>query len=141
MSASSFGYLDTRELGRRLYGLLSDFWFQDTGEFGEIVAAKGFVTNYASIDVLLKTGLVFFYAILASYGDKSATIHDWLYSGYGIKRSDGSVYYPTRKECDGVFHRALLAEGVDKYRAYLFYVGVRIGGASSYSKEHNTFVE
>jgi len=134
-----FGNLDTRELARQDYLLLGDFWRQDK-ELGHIVAKKGFRTNYASIDILLKTGLIFFYAFLASYGDQSATIHDWLYSGYGIERANGSIYYPTRRECDEIFHRALLDEGVGPIRAMLFYIGVRLGGASHYSHEPVTFV-
>lgn len=135
----TFGNLDTRELARRDYLLLGDFWRQDK-ELGLIVAKKGFRTNYASIDILLKTGLIFFYAFLASYGDQSATIHDWLYSGYGIERPNGSIYYPTRRECDEAFHRALLDEGVGPIRAMLFFIGVRIGGAAHFVDVPVTFV-
>ena len=132
--SKAFTYLDTRELGRRKYQLLSDFAFDDVLGFGVITAKNGFITDYASLDVLKKLLLFLFYALLVGYGDKAATIHDWIYRGYGIARADGTVYYPTRKECDQIFYRALRAEGVAKWRAVLFYAGVRIGGGSSYKQ-------
>jgi hypothetical protein len=130
--SKAFTYLDTRELGRRKYQLLSDFAFDDVLGFGVVTAKNGFITDYASLDVLKKLLLFLFYALLVGYGDKAATIHDWIYRGYGIARTDGSVYYPTRKECDQIFYRALRAEGVAKWRCILFYAGVRVGGHTSY---------
>lgn len=130
--SKAFSYLDTRELARRQYQLLSDFSFDDLLGFGVIPVKQGFITDYASIDVLRNFLLFMFYALLAGYGDKAATIHDWIYRGNGIVRADGSIYYPTRKECDQIFYRALRAEGVAKWRAVLFYAGVRVGGHSSY---------
>jgi hypothetical protein len=136
---ATFGNLDTREIARSQYQLLGDFWVLDPKE-GKIVARKSFVTNYASIDILRKIMLLAFYALLAGYGDKSATIHDWLYSGYGIVLENGAIYYPPRKACDEVFYRALLAEGVGKVRAKLFYWGVRVGGSSHFTKTAQVFV-
>jgi hypothetical protein len=130
--SKAFSHLDTRELARRQYQLLADFKFDDIMGFGVITAKSGFITDYASIDVLKKFLLLLFYAMLVGYGDKAATIHDWIYRGYGIVRADGTIYYPTRKECDQIFYRALRAEGVDKVRCIIFYAGVRIGGRSSY---------
>lgn len=135
----TFSHFDTRELSRRLYMMLQDFSREDE-VFGKITVRKSFQTNYASIDVLHNVLLFVFYALLADYGDKSATLHDWLYSGFGIEMTDGSIYYPTRKECDQVLFRSLRAEGVARWRAYMFYYGVRIGGASSFSKGPAKFV-
>ena len=122
-----FGNLDTREEESGEYLLLADFDNLDE-VLGKVTAKKGFRTNYASIDVLKNIMLFAFYALLVKYGDKSATSHDWLYTGYGVTKADGTVYYPTRKECDEFFYRSLLAEGVGKLRAKLFYWGVRVGG-------------
>ena len=132
--SDSFSYLDTRELARREYELLSDFSFNDVQGFGTITAKKGFITDYASLDILLGLMLFLLYALLVGYGDKSATIHDWVYRGNGIQDSSGRIYYPTRLECDQIFYRALRAEGVARWRAYLFYAGVRVGGSSSYKR-------
>lgn len=136
---NAFGNLDTRETARREYLLLSDFG-HDSKTLGKITAKQGFATNYASIDCLQNIMMALFFVLLASYGDKSATIHDWLYSGFGIVQEDGSIYYPTRKECDKVLYNALLDEGVGKFRAGLFYAGVRIGGAKHYATEAAVFI-
>lgn len=138
MASGVFGDFDTREVERRSYLMLAKFWCIDS-VFGKITTEKGFSTNYASIDVLHNIWLFVFYALLASYGDKAATIHDWLYSGYGIQREDGTVYYPTRLECDQILYRALRSEGIAKWRAWIFYAGVRIGGAKSYNPEPAVF--
>lgn len=130
--SKAFTNFDTREIARREYELLADFGFDDVLGFGVITAKKGFTTDYASIDVLKNILLFLFYVLLVGYGDKAATIHDWVYRGNGIQRSDGTVYYPTRLECDQIFYRALRAEGTAQWRAMLFYYGVRIGGHSSY---------
>lgn len=130
--ANVFSHFDTRQLGRRLFMLLSDFSVVDP-VFGKIEAKKGFHTDLASIDVLHNVMLFVFYALLADYGDKSAAIHDWLYAGYPIERTPHHLYYPTRKEADQIMYRSLRAEGVARWRAWLFYAGVRIGGAKRFS--------
>lgn len=132
--SKAFSNFDTREVARREYLLLADFSFDDVLGFGVITAKAGFSTDYASIDVLRNILLFLFYAILVGYVDKAATIHDWIYRGNGIARPDDGVYYPTRKECDQIFYRALRAEGVANWRAMIFYAGVRIGGKSSYKR-------
>jgi hypothetical protein len=136
---NAFGYLDTRETARREYLLLGDFG-HNSKTLGLITAKKGFSTNYASIDCLQNIMMALFFVLLASYGDKSATIHDWLYSGYGVVKEDGTVYYPTREECDKVLYNALLDEGVGKFRAWIFYAGVRIGGSKHYTNGPAVFV-
>lgn len=130
MSSAAFTFLDTRELKRRMYELLNPFTYLDATA-GHITAHKGFQTNYASIDLFHNLFLFVFYALLVGYGDKAATIHDYLYTGYPT--DDGQ--YLTRKEIDGVFYRALRAEGVAKWRAWMFYAGVRVGGRSSFYTE------
>lgn len=130
--AKVFSNFDTRQLSRRLNQMLADFTYKDE-VLGTIQVDKSFTTNYASIDVLHNVLLFVFYALVAGYGDKAATIHDWLYSGFGIKQADGTVYYPSREECDKILFRALRAEGVALWRTYLFYCGVRIGGRKNYT--------
>jgi len=128
----TFGYLDTRQIARREYQLLALFHFDDKLKFGRIEVQAGFITDYASIDLLYKCFLWLFYAFLVGYGDNAATVHDWIYRGNGFRREDGRMYYPSRKECDDIFYRALKAEGVDEVRAKMFYWGVRLFGESSY---------
>ncbi|WNW10137.1 DUF1353 domain-containing protein [Pseudomonas sp. DTU_2021_1001937_2_SI_NGA_ILE_001] len=64
------------------------------------------------------------YGLLAGYGMRAAILHDWLYGAGRLSRA----------QCDAVFYRALRADGVARWRAWIFYIGVRIGGASSYTQ-------
>jgi len=132
--SKSFTQLSTTEVDRRTFQLNKTLGYLDSVH-GLIEAQATFITNYASLDSLRNILLFIFYALLADYGDKSATIHDWLYSGYGIRKADGSIYYPTRKEADQVLYRALRAEGVARWRAWMFYAGVRVGGNAHFSEK------
>lgn len=113
--------LVTEELGPWDHKLRAELMFLDD-LVGVIKVPEGFRTDFASIQCLNVPMLYWLYALLAGYGNKAATVHDYLYRN-GMH---------TRSICDEVFHRALLAEGVDEERAWLMYKGVRIGGASSY---------
>lgn len=132
--ADVFSNFDTRRIERRLFMLLADFSYRDP-EHGLVKAKAGFYTDFASIDIFHNIFLFVIYALLAGYGDKAATIHDWLYSGYPIQKHPDTYYYPTRKEADQIMYRALRADGLARWRAWLFYIGVRIGGARRFSNE------
>lgn len=110
--------LKSEELGRGEHRLLDDLVFEDD-VVGVIVAPKGMITDFASIKILHNIFLFVLYALVAGYGNKSAAIHDLLYAEATLDR----------KVADQVLFRALRAEGVAKWRAYLFYFGVRIGGS------------
>ena len=109
--------LKTEQIARTCWKLTDDL------VFGDIVVPKGFITNYASIEVFHNVLLYPIYALFAGYGNYASTVHDWLYT-------KGSV---SRKEADSIFYEALRKEGVAKWRAWLMWVGVRIGGKSSYN--------
>lgn len=63
-------------------------------------------------------GTLALYASVVGYGDAAATIHDRLYS-------TGEL---SRKNCDEVFRHALCSSGVARWRAWLMWTGVRLGG-------------
>lgn len=132
----AFSPLDSREYGKGKYKLLAPLSYQDP-VVGAVVVPAGFTTDYASLNVLVYIGFFWLFAMLADYGDRSATIHDYLYSGFPTE--DGR--YVSRKEADQLFHRALLAEGVVRWRAWFFYVGVRIGGGSSFYTVRQTAIK
>ena len=114
--------LKTDQTDRRTYTLLDDLVLADDDQ-RTIVVPAGFVTDFASIQVLHNAFLFVLFALVSGYGNYAATVHDWLYFG-------GQV---SRKEADAVLYRALRAEGVARWRAYLFWLGVRIGGAKQYN--------
>lgn len=123
--APVFGNLDTRQVGKRQKLLLAPFSYLDA-VYGTVTAPVNFLTDFASIKTLRDIGFFIIYALLAGYGDKSATIHDYLYGG-GLPDSGATI---SRADADGIYFRALRNEGVARWRAFLFYGGVRLFGGS-----------
>ena len=114
--------LKTDQTDRRTYKLLDDLVLADE-EQRVITVPAGFVTDFASIQVLHNAFLFVLFALVSGYGNYAATVHDFLYS-------EGQV---SRKEADAVLYRALRAEGVARWRAWLMWAGVRIGGAKHFT--------
>jgi hypothetical protein len=114
--------LKTEQIGKWAHTLLDDLVLADE-EQRTIIVPAGFITDFASIQVLHNAFLFVLFALVAGYGNYAATVHDWLYLG-------GQV---SRKEADAVLYRALRAEGVARWRAWLFWAGVRIGGAKHFT--------
>jgi hypothetical protein len=114
--------LKTEQISKWEHVLLDVLVFEDE-KAGMITVPAKFETDYASIRSLHNILLFVLYALVAGYGNYSATVHDYLYSVRNL----------SRKDCDDILYRALRAEGVAKWRAWLFWAGVRIGGAKSYA--------
>lgn len=119
--------LKTEQINKNLYRLLDTLQFND--ELGLITVPVGFETDFASTKVIHNIFLFVLFALVSGYGNYSATVHDYLYTTHSI----GSKAI-TRKEADEVLYRALRAEGIAKWRAWLFWAGVRLGGGKSYDK-------
>lgn len=138
---------------RRQRKLLAPLVYRDPVH-GDITAPEDFVTDFASTRAVRTVAVVaycihlalrllpvwewvhyaaaaigflalVFYAVIAGYCDKAGTIHDWLYK-------TGLL---TRRQADMVLVRAAFAEGIAKWRAFIFWVGVRVGGKSHYKTE------
>lgn len=128
--------------------LLSDFAYQDQVH-GNIIVPAGFETDFASVKplrtiawALLVLSLVVgwfwpgagafigslgyggfaLYAGVVGYGDAAAVIHDRLYFTAELDR----------KQADQVFYNALRSSGIARWRAWLMWAGVRVGGARRY---------
>ena len=129
-----FSDFDTRQVGKRLYLMLSEFSFDDE-VFGKISVPKDFTTNYASLDALRNIFLFPVYALLADYGDMAATVHDYLYSKGSRIIVNGVAVRPTRQQADEIFYRALRSEGISRWRANMFFYGVRVFASSAYEAE------
>lgn len=114
--------LKTEQVGKWSHTLLADLVFED--DLGVFVVPAGYQTDFASIRTLHNAAFFILFALVAGYGNYAATLHDHLYE-------HGSL---TRKQADAVLYRALRAEGVARWRAWLFWAGVRIGGAKHYTK-------
>ena len=108
--------LKTEQIARTCWRLTDEL------NFGDITVPKGFITNYASIEVFHNVLLYPIYALFAGYGNYASTVHDYLYTTASV----------SRKEADDVFYDALRKEGVARWRAWLMWAGVRIGGRKAY---------
>ena len=104
------------------YKLLSDF-FYDSHIAGMIHVPKGFPTDLTSFHVLG----------LAARGrvDGPAVVHDYLYAVGACSRS----------QADFIFKEAMLAAGVPTWRAWLYFVAVRLGARSAWSKHRHGLSE
>lgn len=112
------------EQDQQQFTLLAVLVYQDEVH-GLIEVPEGFVSNYASLGALKNILLFAVYALLVTYGNRAAVVHDYLYAQATL----------SRREADKLFYRALRADGVARWRALIFWVGVRIGGSSHYGKE------
>jgi len=101
---------------RSTWKLLSDFVYEDS-EHGRIAVSRGFETDFASVP---RIPVIF--DLVGAYGHAAATLHDWLYSS-------GLV---TRSSADRIFREALRTSGIARWRAWLMWAGVRLGGTSHY---------
>lgn len=68
-------------------------------------------------------GVLLLYAAVVGYGNGPAVIHDHLYT-------TGEL---SRKASDQVFYNALRSSGTARWRAWLMWAGVRIGGRNRYA--------
>lgn len=94
--------------------------YEDAGEFGRLEFPVGMVTDLASIPRLLRRHSSF---DPNGASRRPAVGHDSMYAtGKAAGRSI------TRAEADRFLYVALLAEGVSKPVAWMFYAGVRSGG-------------
>lgn len=113
--------LKTEQIGRRVYRLLSPLEYKD--DDGEIYTVEtGYLTDYASYWLLHNIFLFVLFAIVAGYGNYAGAVHDKLYTAAILPR----------KKCDQILYRALRAEGIARWRAWIFYAGVRVGAARHY---------
>lgn len=106
-----FGDLDTRVVPEGRFQLISDFHIR-WGKFSYTVP-KDSVIDFASIPVGLRN--VFNRLGLSRM---PAAMHDHMYE----------TKFATRAYCDLLFYKALQGVGVSKWKAWLYYAGVRIGG-------------
>jgi len=100
---------------RKTWRLLAPFVYQDEGGSFEVPA--GFETDFASVP-----RLPIIFDLVGEYGHAAATLHDYLYRTKVVPRD----------EADALFYRALRKTGIAKWRAWIMWAGVRIGGAKHY---------
>lgn len=120
-------------LDRKMREVIEDFYFHDK-DYGIIKVPAGFKTDFASIGALKNPKLYVMYALLAGYGDMAATVHDYLYFKGARRSVDDVMLVIDRADADRIYYNALRAEGIARWRAWIFYAGVRIGGWFAWNK-------
>lgn len=102
--------------------LLQEFIYQSDVLGREIVVPSGFDTDLESIPRWLPAA----YAFLRETAAEAGVVHDYLYR-------DGAILSPpvTRAQADAVLYEAARL-GAGRIRSWLFWLGVRVGGRSSY---------
>lgn len=103
---------------RKSWVLLDSFQYLDDDE-GLITVKTGFKTDFASVPRLPLT-----FALVGAYGHAAAALHDWLYATRQI----------SRKRADRVFLNALRSSGIARWRAWIMWAGVRLGGRWRYGQ-------
>jgi len=104
--------------GRGTWRLLKTFQYQSDVAKTTFTVPAGFVTDFASVPIL-----PYIFTLVGDRASEAAVIHDWLYR-------TGTV---GRKTSDLVLREAALACGCTRWQAWMLYLGVRIGGNSSYN--------
>ncbi|WP_250538175.1 MULTISPECIES: DUF1353 domain-containing protein [unclassified Caballeronia] len=84
------------------------------------VVPPGFVTDYASVP---RAPLV--YWLCGDTSTLASVVHDFLYTTHPV----------AREVADAVLKEASLLTGVAKWRAWLMWAGVRVGGASHWTPD------
>jgi Protein of unknown function (DUF1353) len=114
-------WLDNSSGGRRNWMVIDAFAFDSQVLQREIQIEAGFVTDFASTPRVLWTLL----PPTGAYG-KPSVIHDFLYRTVTIDC--------TRAQADATFLEAMAALNIAWSLRYTMYLGVRLGGRSSFQR-------
>lgn len=91
----------------------------------KVVIRAGFITDFASVPRI-------FWSIIPPTGryGKAAVIHDWLYQHKTDTKFDvlHKIFSKERKRADDIFKEAMQVLNVKKWRIFIMYWGVRVGG-------------
>lgn len=100
-----------------VWRLLAPLVYQSDAAGQTFTVPAGFETDFASVP-----RIPLIYELTGNTSQEAATLHDWLYTTGTVSRS----------MADAVLKEASIATNVPRWRAWLMWAGVRIGGASHY---------
>lgn len=108
--------------------------FELEGVLHAIVVPKGLETDLTSVPKLAR-GLV------SKVGRhlEAAIIHDWLYGYHPDEGLSPGMW--TRELADAIFLAGMKASNVSRFKMFVIYRAVRLGGRKSYKNGVNTIVE
>ena len=118
--------LDCEEINHEdnLWKLLSLLRYNSPIFGGVIEVPQFFVTDFASVPRIPLA-----YLLCGNTAHEAAVVHDYLYQTHGRDRAT----------CDKILLEAMLTTQVPKWRAYMMYWAVRLGGYSAYKSGPSRF--
>ena len=116
--------LDLRTLTDQKSVLLRDLIYQSAIYRGVIIVPAGFVTDKASVP-----RVPFVYMFFGDRAHREAVIHDYLYQTHIV----------SKKNADKIFKEAMNARGKSAFVRWGMYLGVVLGGRSSYKSGPSRF--
>ncbi len=73
--------------------------------------------------------------------NQCAVLHDFLYSILGEVSEPYNMRKRSRKECDGIFLEAMGVLGVNRFKRWLMYRAVRMGGGFPWRKHKKNLIK
>ena len=114
--------LQTKTLNDGKWKLLKPLVYESDILKRAVTVPEGFITDFASVP-----RIPVIYAMVGNCSHRAAVIHDYLYRINPIPEV-------TRKIADAVFDEAMSVKAIPKWRRWMMWVGVRLGGRGSYKK-------
>lgn len=110
--------------GRGIWEIREPFLYYSDILKDSVLVEVGFLTDFASVP-----RLPFVFTLLGDTAHKAAVVHDWLYHHHEVCGEDTA---------NKVFLEACSVEGISKWRSILLFLGVWIGGHSSWDEDGNS---
>ncbi|MDR3389081.1 MAG: DUF1353 domain-containing protein [Rudaea sp.] len=110
---------DSANSDRGAWRLQNELVYQSDAAATVFVVSTGFVTDFASVPRI--PGV---FDLVGDTAHAAATLHDWLYATHAVPRD----------VADAVLQEAAKVSGVASFKAWLMWAGVRLGGASHWTK-------
>lgn len=107
---------DKSNAGRGLWSFIAPLIYRCKFNDKIYTVPVGFRTDWASVP-----RVPFLYLLCGDTAHPAAGLHDYLYS---------APHKTDRATADKILKEAAISTGVPKWRAWMLYLGVRIGGAS-----------
>ena len=117
LRAEKIGVRKTWLGSRAIWKLTAHLVYED--EKYHVIVPAGFETDFASVP-----RLPLMYLLAGDTAHEAAVIHDYLYRINGI----------SRREADALFYRIMLETGEPRWRAWMMYSAVRVGGWRTWNK-------
>ena len=116
--------LKLEEVGEDQWQLLDSLEYESDLLGHCITVPKGFTTDLESIP----RWLPLIYAMLYGIAHAASVIHDYLYT----------LAIVTRRNADAVLYEAIVATGQPQWKAWLIWIGVRMGGGVAWKKHRDS---